>query len=141
MKSHYSKRRSTASIRHEINVTPFVDVMLVLLVVFMVAAPMMSTGVSVDLPEGKNAPSMPESQPITITLDKKARLFLRDKELSLEQLVSSLKKLPHVDSERIYLRADKTLPYSKVVELMTLLIASGYSKIALITDNNGNKKR
>ena len=140
MRTSYLRKRPPASLRHEINVTPFVDVMLVLLVIFMVAAPMMSTGVCVDLPQGNSAPSLPESQPLTISLDKQGRLFLRDKEVSVEQLMESLKNIANATNERLYLRADKELSYAKVVEIMTVLIGAGYSKIALVTDSNNATK-
>lgn len=132
--------RPGPSLRHEINVTPFVDVMLVLLVIFMVAAPMMSTGVSVDLPRGKSAPALPDVHPVTIVLNKKGHLFLQDKQLSYEQLVISLKKLPESATERLYLRADRDLPYEKVIDLMTHLARAGFTRIALVTDSTGHGK-
>ena len=134
MRVFSSKKRSGFALRHEINVTPFVDVMLVLLIIFMVAAPMMNTGVSIDLPEGKSAPELSDTQPLTVTLDKKGQIYLGDRLLSPEQLVTSLKRLPQSTEKQLYLRADRDLPYARVVEIMVLLISGGHNKIALITE-------
>jgi len=136
MSFHFSGRNRDIGLRHEINVTPFVDVMLVLLIIFMVSAPLMTVGVSVDLPKGK-AQAMPDTQPITLTLDGQGRLFLRDTEIANETLLSALEAIPEAKTDRIYLRADRSLSYSQVVSLMSAMANAGYTKIALVMEEVG----
>lgn len=138
----YQRRRSSggcAGLRYDINVTPFVDVMLVLLVIFMVAAPMMNVGVHVDLPSGQ-APALPQAQPITISVDSSGKIFLKDKEVSLDSLLSELELLPDAKNERIYLRADRMLAYAQVADLISTLSSAGYAKVALVMDEKIKKK-
>ena len=127
------------TLKSDINVTPFVDVMLVLLIIFMVSAPLLTTGVSVDLPQGKSS-ALPESEPLTISVDAGGKIFLRDKEIMREELFNMLKDLADLKDERIYLRADKSLSYSQVVEIMSTLTNAGFTKIALVMDGQvGNQ--
>jgi biopolymer transport protein TolR len=134
MKSLPFKKKSGPALKHEINVTPFVDVMLVLLIIFMVAAPMMTSGVEVDLPTGgKSAQELSEpSEPITITIDASGACFLKDKALTLLELMETL-SVGCPKDQRIYLRADQRLSYAQVMQVMTSLKGRGYSKIALLT--------
>ncbi len=119
----------------EINVTPMVDVMLVLLVIFMISAPLMNSGVPVDLPS-HTAPSLQEKEePITLTLTKKKELFLGNDLLSLEGLTDALHQATHENMQaRIYLRADQSLSYGVVMSLMDSVRKAGYTKVALVSE-------
>lgn len=119
----------------EINVTPLVDVMLVLLIVFMVAAPLLSVGVPVELPktDAKSLPS--ESEPITITVDKDGKVFLQETEVSLDDIVTRLTAIAvNGYDERIYLRGDNASDYGSVMKVMARVNAAGYSNLGLVTD-------
>jgi biopolymer transport protein TolR len=119
----------------EINVTPLVDVMLVLLIIFMVAAPMMTTGVSVDLPNA-DAPRMEidEEQPV-ISVEPNGRLFLREEELTLAQLEERLQTDEALrERDEVYIRADETVPYGDVVRVLALVRRAGIGKMGLVTD-------
>ena len=119
----------------EINVTPLVDVMLVLLIIFMVAAPMMTTGVPVDLPNAE-APSMEidEEQPI-ISVEANGRLFLREEELTLEQLETRLMTDTALrERDEVYIQADEAVPYGEVVRVLALVRRAGIGKMGLVTD-------
>jgi len=119
----------------EINVTPMVDVMLVLLVIFMVSAPLMHTGVPVDLPVGAGPTLQEKEEPLTLTLTTEGTLLLDEKTpVSLAQLPDILKLRTQGRTEsRIYLRADKNLPYGEVMGVMDALQQAGYGKVALIS--------
>jgi biopolymer transport protein TolR len=119
----------------EINVTPLVDVMLVLLIIFMVAAPMMTTGVSVDLPNA-DAPRMEidEEQPI-ISVEAGGRLFLREEELTLAELETRLMTDEDLRArDEVYIQADETVPYGDVVRVLALVRRAGIGKMGLVTD-------
>jgi len=118
----------------EINVTPFVDVMLILLIVFMVAAPLMTAGVPVDLPDSK-AQSLNEDDnaPVEVTLNTKG-MFIGESEISEDRLLPLLKAMTEgKDDRRIYLRADKTLNYGDVMRVLGSINAGGFQKVALIS--------
>jgi len=119
----------------EINVTPLVDVMLVLLIIFMVAAPMMTTGVSVDLPNA-DAPRMEidEEQPV-ISVEAGGRLFLREEELTLAELEARLMTDEDLRArDEVYIQADETVPYGDVVRVLALVRRAGIGKMGLVTD-------
>lgn len=130
------KRRRTKAHLAELNITPLIDVMLVLLVIFMVSAPMMTTGVPLDLPSGKKPSSMTETkQPLTVSIDKDAKVFIMDKEVTQDELSARLSSAgPEAKADRVYLRADKSLKYSVVASVMSILSNSGFAKIALIME-------
>ncbi len=119
----------------EINVTPLVDVMLVLLIVFMIAAPLLSVGVPVELPK-TDAKSLPSQQePITITVDEEGGVFLQDTEVTLDLLVERLVAIAgNGYEERIYLRADEDSDYGAVMKVMARVNAAGFSNLGLVTD-------
>ncbi|WP_313136294.1 ExbD/TolR family protein [Paracoccus jeotgali] len=123
----------------EINVTPFVDVMLVLLIIFMVAAPLLTVGVPVNLPEtAANAVAAEPEEPLTISLPAQGALRLMEDEVDEAALVSRLRELAAGrNSTRIYLRADGSIPYARVVQLMGALNAGGFNDIVLVTDTGG----
>lgn len=119
---------------HDINVTPFIDVMLVLLIIFMVAAPLATVSVPVDLPSAQAKPQQPPSEPLYLTIQADLSLTLGDDEtVSREQLPEALKRrLGDDDEQRIFLRGDKSVSYGDMMEVMTLLSSHGYFKIALV---------
>ena len=123
----------------EINVTPFVDVMLVLLIIFMVAAPMLTVGVDVELP--KSAASALESEneePLTITVTKEGKIVLQTSTIPREELVTRLQGVAaERSSNRIFLRADGAIPYEIVMQIMGALNAGGFQDIGLVTDIGG----
>lgn len=120
----------------EINVTPFIDVMLVLLIIFMVVAPLATVDVPLNLPTSKNAASPSSEQPLILSLDASLHLFIDDKQITQDQLANQLQILSKGDKQqRIYIRADKTIPYEKFVDLINQLSALGYSKIALVNES------
>ena len=119
----------------EINMTPFIDVMLVLLIIFMVAAPLLATGVPIDLPQTRAAPLNIESKPVSVTIDDKGGLFLLEQPVKPEELAAKLKlATPQGFEERIYVKGAKTVNYGRVAEIMSLVTSAGYKKVALVTD-------
>jgi biopolymer transport protein TolR len=120
----------------EINVTPFVDVMLVLLIVFMVSAPLLTSGVPVDLPEAQAKPLAIEKEPITITIDPEGRVFLQEKEVVVEDLVEGIKAIATDGfDERIYVRGDRTSSYGTIMHVMGVINNAGYRRIGLVALN------
>ena len=129
------RRRSSYRPVSEINVTPFVDVMLVLLIVFMVTAPLLTVGVPVDLPKTK-AKSIAESEePLVITVNAEGAVFIQDTEVAIENLVPRLKAITENKADtRIYLRGDKDINYGRVMEVMGTVNSAGFTRVALITE-------
>jgi biopolymer transport protein TolR len=133
----------------EINVTPMVDVMLVLLIIFMVAAPLMTVGVPVDLPKTQAAALNQDSDPITITVDPEGRIFLQEVETPLDGLVAQLRTLaqnnaapgaptapgtPPGEQRRIFVRGDRAISYGRVMEVMGTISSGGFSRVALLAE-------
>ena len=126
--------RSSKEPMSEINVTPFVDVMLVLLIIFMVTAPLLTVGVQVDLPES-SADSLPEEQePLTLTINSK-EIFIQESKVEYEKIIAKVLAVSKNRTDtRIYVRGDKTINYGRVLEIMGLLSGSGFTKVALISE-------
>jgi len=119
----------------EINMTPFIDVMLVLLIIFMVAAPLLATGVAVDLPQTKAGPLNIDQKPVAIAIDEKGQIFLMDEAVDASQLLDKLKAAAKQGyDERIYVRGSKAVNYGRVAEVMSLVTSAGYKKVALVTE-------
>ena len=119
----------------DINMTPFIDVMLVLLIIFMVAAPLLATGVAVDLPQTKSAPLNIEQKPVSISIDEKGQIFLMDQPVAVEQLVDKLKAASKAGAdEHVYVRGSKAVNYGRVAEVMSLVTGAGFKKVALVTE-------
>ena len=119
----------------EINVTPFVDVMLVLLVVFMVTAPLLAVGVPVDLPNSDAPPLTSSEEPLTIAIDAEGQLYLQETAIVLEELVPRLLAIAENGyEERIYVRADQSIDYGTVMVVMGHVKASGFHKIGLVAE-------
>lgn len=133
------RRRSRSQPMAEINVTPFVDVMLVLLIIFMVAAPLMTVGVPVQLPE-TSATALPAEQeePLTVTLTAEGRMLIQTTETPPEQLIPKLRAVAaERSSDKVYLRADGAIPYQLVMQVMGAMNAAGFANIGLVTDTGG----
>jgi len=123
----------------DINMTPFIDVMLVLLIIFMVAAPLLATGVPIDLPHTKAAALNVDHQPVAVAVDDKGTVYLMDKPVPVEQLADRLKDAAKNGfDERIYVRGSSGVNYGRVAEVMTIITAAGYKKVALVTDPSKN---
>lgn len=119
----------------EINVTPVVDVMLVLLIVFMVAAPLLTVGVPVDLPKTQAAPIPGDTEPLTITINGEGEIFVQETLTEADALVPQLTAIAEGGYEqRIFVRADKNIPYGRVMDVMGRLSSAGFSKVALVTE-------
>jgi len=123
---------------NEINVTPFVDVMLVLLIIFMVAAPMMTTGVTVDLPKTKSSAVPGNDEPISVSIKSDGSIFVQESEVPLEELGPKLQAILGEKVEtRIFVRGDTTIDYGRVMSAIGAINAAGFTKVALITDMSG----
>ncbi len=118
----------------EINVTPLVDVMLVLLIIFMVAAPMMTVGVPIDLPETQAKAMNADTQPITISVNPAGEVFLQETPIAIDEVVAKLQAIATTGyNERIYVRGDTTAAYGTVMKVMARISAAGYKNIGLVT--------
>ncbi|MEW6671409.1 MAG: protein TolR [Thermodesulfobacteriota bacterium] len=124
-----------SSLMSDINVTPFVDVMLVLLIIFMVTAPMMSQGVSVSLPEATSKPLPSDADQLIITINKDHQIFINDFQVSLDFLQEKLSKIIESRQNRdVYLRADKNISYGMVVRVMSEIKEAGVEKLGMVTE-------
>tara|TARA_Y100000766_G_C18434104_1_gene378078 strand:+ start:80 stop:496 length:417 start_codon:yes stop_codon:yes gene_type:complete len=119
----------------EINVTPFVDVMLVLLIIFMVTAPLLTVGVQVDLPE-TSADTLPEeTEPLTLTINAKGEIFIQETKVEYKKIIAKIMAVSNNRTDtRIFVRGDKTINYGRVLEIMGMLSGSGFTKVALISE-------
>jgi len=134
---HRFKRRAPIS---EINVTPMVDVMLVLLIVFMVAAPLMTVGVPLDLPKTAAAPLTGDNEPLTISIDRQGRVFLQETPVTHEELVPRLMAIAQNGYEqRIFVRADNGIAYGDVMQVMGRISAAGFARVGLVTDSDAGQ--
>jgi biopolymer transport protein TolR len=119
----------------EINVTPFVDVMLVLLIIFMVTAPMMMQGVDVNLPKTTTQPIRTEEERLVVTINAKQQLYLNEYQITLDSLVKKLQAIYQNQPDRaVFLRADRSVPYGFVVEVMAAVRRSGIVRIGMVTE-------
>ena len=120
----------------EINVTPFVDVMLVLLIVFMVTAPLLTVGIPVDLPKVKASALTDQKDPLEITVKIGGEIYLGESEVDVENLIPRLNAITELNKEaRIYVRGDRVVAYGRIMEIMSLVNSAGYTKVALVTQN------
>lgn len=128
-------RRSRRAGFSEINVTPFVDVMLVLLIIFMVAAPMLTAGVEVDLPETKAAPVSGNDEPLTVSITKTGKIYVQDTMYPISEIQSKLKAIAGENKEkRIFVKGDAGVDYGKVMQVVGEINAAGFMKVALLSD-------
>ncbi|MEN9800334.1 MAG: transport energizing protein TolR [Pseudomonadota bacterium] len=134
-----SPGRSTMS---EINVTPMVDVMLVLLIIFMVTAPLIQQGVKVNLPDSRAAPVEPSEKKLVVSIDAKKRVFIGEAEVPLESLEEKLKANAKAQADKeLYLHADRDLPYGTVVEVMAAAQRAGITNVGMVTEPLARKER
>ncbi|MCH2165449.1 MAG: protein TolR [Marinovum sp.] len=133
------RTRGGAQPMAEINVTPFVDVMLVLLIIFMVSAPLLTVGVPVDLPKtAANALPTEAEEPLTVTVTAEGTVMIQTSEVARDQLIGRLRGIAaERRSDRVFLRADGAVPYAQVMQVMGALNAGGFSNIGLVTDVGG----
>ncbi len=133
------RRRGRAAAMSEINVTPFVDVMLVLLIIFMVAAPLLTVGVPVELPKtAASALPTEQEEPLTITMTSDGRLLIQNSDVADAELIPRLQAIAaERTSDKVFLRADGAIPYERVAQLMGALNAGGFTNIGLVTDTDG----
>ena len=126
------RRRAPMS---EINVTPFVDVMLVLLVIFMITAPLLTVGVEVDLPESDSPPISGDDEPLSITIARDGTTYLQETVVPLEELIPKLKAITERRPDvRIFIRGDREIAYGRVMEVMGVLNGAGFNNVALVTE-------
>ncbi len=129
-------RRARPGPVNDINVAPFVDVMLVLVIIFMVAAPLLTVGVPVDLPEASVRTLNQEREPLVITIDKEGRIFLQEAEVEQSVLVPRLIAVSQTNSDlRVFVRGDRDIDYGRVMEIMGMVNQAGFTKVALIAEN------
>jgi biopolymer transport protein TolR len=119
----------------EINVTPLVDVMLVLLIIFMVTAPLMTSGVPIDLPKTSAQPLNSDSEPLTVSVNAEGKIYLQDQEVQIAELVTKLQAIAQNNPERrIFVRGDKELAYGRIMEVMGTITQGGFTKVALLAE-------
>jgi len=120
---------------HEINVTPFVDVMLVLLIIFMVTAPMLTSGVPIELPETKGQQLQTNKDPVTLSVDRSGKVFIQETEIKLDEIAPKLKAIAKNGyDEQIFIRGDKGIDYGTVMRVMGRVKAAGFTKVSLVTE-------
>jgi biopolymer transport protein TolR len=136
-----SRRRNSFRAMSEINVTPLVDVMLVLLIIFMVAAPLMTVGVPVTLPDTKAKALNSENEPLTISVDAQGKVYLQEQEIALEDLAPKLAAIGKAGvQEQVFVRADQSVNYGFVMKVMGELNNAGFKKLAFLTGSEPEKK-
>jgi biopolymer transport protein TolR len=135
------RRHRRKPVMAEINVTPMVDVMLVLLIIFMVSAPLLTVGVQIDLPQTQAKSLDQDREPLTVSVNTKGEIYLMNSEIKVEELVPKLKAIIEARGvtnggaeERIYVRGDRTVNYGTVMRVMGRLSAAGYRRVALVTE-------
>ena len=132
------RHRRRRGIMSEINVTPMVDVMLVLLIIFMVSAPLLTVGVPIDLPQSQAKSLDQDHEPLTLSLNGEGKIFLQNTEMGIDELVPKLKAISEAQGggldTRIYVRGDRKVDYGTVMKVMGRISAAGYHRVALVTE-------
>ena len=131
------RRHRRRGVMSEINVTPFVDVMLVLLIIFMVSAPLLTVGVPIDLPQSQAKSLDQDREPLTVSVNLKGEVFLQNSEIKVDELVPRLQAITQARGgldERIYVRGDRKVDYGTVMKVMGRLSTAGYRRVALVTE-------
>jgi len=133
--SRRSRRRGGGAVMSEINVTPMVDVMLVLLIIFMVAAPMLTVGVPLDLPQTQAQAVSQDHQPLVISINNQGQIFIQDSEIQVDELVPKLQAIAKAGyDERIFVRGDRSVDYGTVMKVMGRLSGAGFKRVALVSE-------
>jgi biopolymer transport protein TolR len=128
-------RRRASGLVAEINVTPFVDVMLVLLVIFMITAPLLTSTVPVDLPQTQAARATGQDEPLVVSVNNSGKVYLQDSEMELDVLVVRLRAITGNNTDaRIFVRGDRAINYGRVLEVMGAISAAGFNKVALVAE-------
>jgi biopolymer transport protein TolR len=139
------RRHHRRKVMSEINVTPMVDVMLVLLIIFMVSAPLLTVGVPIDLPQSEAKSLEQDKEPLTLSVNDKGQIFLQNAEIAADDLVTKLQAIAQArggSDARIYLRGDKKVDYGIMMRVMGRLSAAGFHKVALVTEfEQGSKAK
>lgn len=136
-----TRGRKRPTLMSEINVTPMVDVMLVLLIIFMVTSPMMVAGVKVDLPETTSSPISGQDEPLSVTIDKDGKIYLMETQVESKNLVEKLKAITAEKYDtRIFVRGDTKSSYGDIINVVGQINAAGFSRVALITNIKQNEK-
>ncbi len=137
------KRRGRAAPMSDINVTPMVDVMLVLLIIFMVTAPLLVTGVPIDLPDSKAKALKNDDKPIQVSIDSSGQVFIDQMKMPADTLAAKLTAIrgARQDDPRVYVRADRALGYGRVMEIVGEVSAAGFKKVALVSDSKTEKPK
>lgn len=133
-----NKRRAPIA---DINMTPFIDVILVLLIIFMVAAPLLTVGVPLDLPKTSAGQINIEQKPLTVSINEKGLVFVQDNQVQVSELAAKLQAVAKQGfDERIYVRGAKTVEYGRIAEVMSIVTKAGYKRVALITEPDNSSK-
>ena len=126
-------------VMHDINVTPFVDVMLVLLIIFMVTAPLLTVGVPIELPETRGQQLQTNKDPVTISVDKAGKVFIQETEIKLDEIAPKLRAIAKSGyDEQIFIRGDKGIDYGTVMRVMGRVKSAGFTKVSLVTESEGS---
>jgi biopolymer transport protein TolR len=132
------RHRRRRGVMSEINVTPMVDVMLVLLIIFMVSAPLLTVGVPIDLPQSQAKSLDQDREPLTISLNGEGKIFLQNSEMGVDELVAKLKAISEARGDgldqRIYVRGDRKVDYGTVMKVMGRISGAGFHRVALVTE-------
>jgi len=137
MPQNGSKRRRYQPMA-EINVTPMVDVMLVLLIIFMVTAPLLTSAVNVDLPKTQAAPTPQDDKPLTVSVNSQGQIYLQEEEVQLSDLITKLQAIAQNNADKkIFVRGDRGNSYGRMLEVMGTIYQGGFTKVALLTDPSG----
>ena len=132
---HGTSRRSRRRLMNEINVTPMVDVMLVLLIIFMITSPMLVAGIEVDLPKTESAPISGQFKPLVISIDKNNQIYITETKIDPKELITKLKNITKEKKDtRIFVKGDKVVPYGIIIETKSRIHSAGFTKVALISD-------
>jgi len=137
------RRHHRRKVMSEINVTPMVDVMLVLLIIFMVSAPLLTVGVPIDLPQSQAKSLEQDKEPLTLTVDDKGKVFLQNDEIDIDNLIPKLTAVADArggTEARVYVRGDKSVNYGTMMKVMGQLSAAGFHKVALVTEFEQSSK-
>ena len=132
--SDFYHKRKTAKVMGDINVTPFIDVMLVLLVVFMISAPLLVSGVNINLPEHGSADNIEADNPFTLTINEKGEIFYEKTKIDIKKIGSFVKQNLLSKNSRVYIRGDQDINYGKVISIMSKINEAGYKKVSLVTE-------